>query len=76
MSGTIHLWDINKKNIFTNTSFYHSPLLPKKHNHVEIIFQNFRVIYNDPRRFGFFEIVKNEKLLKKKFNHNVIFKFN
>ena len=36
MSGTIHLYDVNKKNIFTNTSFYHSPILPKKHNHVEI----------------------------------------
>ena len=56
MSGTIHLYDINKKNTFTNTSFYHSPILPKKHNHVEIIFDNFKIIYNvccSPRtKFG------------------------
>ncbi|NCW36892.1 MAG: bifunctional DNA-formamidopyrimidine glycosylase/DNA-(apurinic or apyrimidinic site) lyase, partial [Proteobacteria bacterium] len=35
MSGTIHLVNFKKKNIFTNTSFYNSPLLPKKHNHIE-----------------------------------------
>ena len=50
-------------------SFYHSPFLPKKHNHVEIIFDKFRIIYNDPRRFGFFEIIKNYKDLKKRFIH-------
>ena len=38
MSGTIHLYDLNKKNIFTNTSFYSPPILPKIHNHVEIQF--------------------------------------
>ena len=59
MSGTIHLCDINKKNIFTNTSFYHSPLLPKKHNHVEIQFNKIKFIYNDPRRFGYFIIFNN-----------------
>ena len=69
MSGTIHLVYNNKKNPVTNTSFYNSPNLPKKHNHVEIIFKNFKVIYNDPRRFGFFQIVKNNDLLKKRFNH-------
>ena len=58
MSGTIHLIN-NKKNIITNTSFYNSPFLPKKHNHVEIIFERFKIIYNDPRRFGFFQIIKN-----------------
>ena len=59
MSGTIHLSNINKKNTFTNTSFYHSPILPKKHNHIIIFFKNFKIVYNDPRRFGFFEIIKN-----------------
>ena len=59
MSGTIHLVKKKKKNILTNTSFYSSPFLPKKHNHVEIIFQNFKIVYNDPRRFGFFEILEN-----------------
>ena len=67
MSGTVHLVYNNKKNLITNTSFYNSPFLPKKHNHVEIIFQNFKIVYNDPRRFGFFEIIKDSSLLKKRF---------
>ena len=69
MSGTIHLIDDRKKNDLTNLSFYNSPLLPKKHNHIEIIFDNFRVIYNDPRRFGFFQIIKTNDNLKKRFLH-------
>tara|TARA_B100001175_G_scaffold299302_1_gene290571 strand:- start:11 stop:874 length:864 start_codon:yes stop_codon:yes gene_type:complete len=67
MSGTIHLSDFNKKNIFTNTSFYHSPILPKKHNHVEILFNKLKIIYNDPRRFGYFSTFNNKIELKKKF---------
>ena len=69
MSGTIHLFDFKKEKDFTNLSFYNSPFLPKKHNHVEIIFDRFKVIYNDPRRFGFFQIVKNNKDLEKRFMH-------
>ncbi len=69
MSGTIHFVKRNKKNTITNTSFYNSPKLPRKHNHVEILFDDCKIVYNDPRRFGFLEIVNNEKLLKKKFNH-------
>ena len=69
MSGTIHFVKKNKKNIITNTSFYNSPKLPSKHNHIEIFFDDCKIIYNDPRRFGFFEIIENYKLLKKKFNH-------
>ncbi len=69
MSGTVHLISNNKKNFLTNSSFYSSPTLPKKHNHVEIIFENLRIIYNDPRRFGFFEIIPNLVLLKKRFAH-------
>ena len=69
MSGTIHLYDFNRKNIFTNTSFYHSPILPKKHNHVEIKFNKFKFIYNDPRRFGYFVTFDNKIELKKKFDH-------
>ena len=53
MSGTLHLVKKNKKNTNTNLSFYSEKNLPKKHNHVEIIFDKFRLIYNDPRRFGF-----------------------
>ena len=69
MSGTIHLTNNRKKNDLTNLSFYNSPFLPKKHNHVELIFENFKVVYNDPRRFGFFEILKNSYFLKKRFEH-------
>ena len=42
MSGTIHIIDSKKKLKFTNASFYHSPILPKKHNHIELIF-NFSI---------------------------------
>jgi formamidopyrimidine-DNA glycosylase len=69
MSGTIHVVDNKKINKFTNASFYNSPFLPKKHNHIEIIFDNFKVIYNDPRRFGFFQIIKDSLELKKRFSH-------
>ena len=67
MSGTIHILDKKKPLKFTNSSFYNSPFLPKKHNHVEFIFDNFKVIYNDPRRFGFFEIIKNHQDFDKRF---------
>ena len=56
-----------KKNSITNTSFYHSPLLPKKHNHVEIKIDNFKLIYNDPRRFGYFSYFKNDEDIIKSF---------
>ena len=87
MSGTIHLVSEYDKKLFTNTSFYNSPKLPKKHNHVEIIFENSKIVYNDPRRFGFFQTIDNLSLLKKrfinlgpepfqsKFNLNYIFSF-
>ncbi len=67
MSGTIHIIDKKNPLKFTNTSFYHSPFLPKKHNHAEFIFEKLKVIYNDPRRFGFFEIIKNFQDLEKRF---------
>ena len=66
MSGTIHLKD-KTKNKNTNLSFYQSPILPKKHNHIEIFFSNFKIIYNDPRRFGYFFIIKNKLELEKFF---------
>ena len=69
MSGTIHLVNKDKKNFITNTSFYSSPRLPLKHNHVEIIFKDLKIIYNDPRKFGFFQIIKDGYLLKKRFDH-------
>ena len=69
MSGTIHIIHKKKSIKFTNTSFYHAHFLPKKHNHIEIIFDSLKVIYNDPRRFGFFQFIKNSNELKKRFNH-------
>ena len=69
MSGTIHIVKNKSTNKFTNTSFYNSPFLPKKHNHVELIFENFKIIYNDPRRFGFFQLIKNNTDLVKRFSH-------
>ena len=65
MSGSIYLIKKNKKKN-TNASFYHSPHLPKKHNHIEISFNNeIRMIYNDPRRFGYIKLLKKEYLLEK-----------
>ena len=69
MSGTMHLVKNRQKNILTNTSFYNSLRLPKKHNHIELIFENFKIVYNDPRRFGFFEILENNNLLIKRLSH-------
>ena len=83
MSGTIHL--IDKKNFKknTNTSFYSSPNLPLKHNHIEFFLEKYQLIYNDPRRFGFFKIFEKKGLsdffnnvgpepLNNKFNINYI----
>ena len=58
MSGTLHFAGLKKK--LTNLSFYGSQNLPKKHNHIILGFKNFKLIYNDPRRFGFFKILKNK----------------
>jgi formamidopyrimidine-DNA glycosylase len=69
MSGTIHSIYNHKKNIITNNSFYSSAKLPKKHNHIEIIFKHMKIVYNDPRRFGFFQIIKDYKNLKERFCH-------
>jgi len=69
MSGTIHLIKKNNLNKFTNTSFYNSPNLPKTHTHVEIQFEDLKVIYNDPRRFGFFKFIKDKKSLIDRFSH-------
>ena len=68
MSGTVHLINKNQEREMTNLSFYQSKILPKKHNHIEIIFSKFKIIYNDPRRFGFFKILNNEHEFKSYFN--------
>ena len=67
MSGTTHLLKHGKENFLTNTSFYNSPKLPDKHNHIEIFFDKFKLVYNAPRRFGFFEIIKDKQSLEKRF---------
>ena len=67
MSGTIHLLNTYSKKKFTNTSFYHSPHLPKKHNHVEIRFNDLKLIYNDPRRFGYILFINSKTELLNKF---------
>ena len=64
MSGTLHI--PSKKNI-TNLSFYNNPILPKKHNHVEIQFNNLMLVYNDPRRFGYILFINSKTELLKKF---------
>ena len=69
MSGTVHIIKNQKKSLFTNTSFYNSPKLPKKHNHIEFIFDDMKLIYNDPRRFGFFQLMRNEDELKRRFDN-------
>ena len=63
MTGTFHLI---RNNIYKNTnlSFYQSKDLPIKHNHIILIFKKFRVIYNDPRRFGFFKLLKDKESFK------------
>tara|TARA_B100002051_G_scaffold257635_1_gene275196 strand:+ start:1293 stop:2153 length:861 start_codon:yes stop_codon:yes gene_type:complete len=60
MSGTLHLVKKNNYNK-TNLSFYNSENLPKKHNHIIIFFKNFKIIYNDPRRFGYLKYFKSYK---------------
>ena len=57
MSGTLHI-PLKKK--VTNLSFYSNPNLPKKHNHIIFYFDKIKLIYNDPRRFGYFKILKNK----------------
>ena len=69
MSGTIHIIKNKKDDIPTNTSFYSSPNLPKNHNHVELSFKNMKLIYNDPRRFGYFQFFNDFNDVKKKFKN-------
>ena len=70
MSGTLHFINKLRKHTRTNLSFYHSNSLPKKHNHIELNFKNFKIVYNDPRRFGFFKIFKTKFDLKNYLNKN------
>ena len=67
MSGTIHILKKRKGSLLTNTSFYNSPKLPEKHNHIEFFFNDLKLIYNDPRRFGFLLFIDNKINLEKRF---------
>ena len=75
MTGTLHIINFKKKKKNTNLSFYQSKTLPETHNNIEIKFSSFMIIYNDPRRFGFFKILDNKIELKnffKKFGPEAI----
>ena len=70
MSGTLHIVKNNFENKKTNLSFYHSPVLGKKHNHLIFYFKDFKIIYNDPRRFGFIKIFENKRTFNNYFSRN------
>ena len=63
MSGTLHMLRQGMKNN-TNLSFYKDKNLPSKHNHLIFVFDQFEIIYNDPRRFGFIKFFENNISLK------------
>ncbi len=66
MSGKI-LLQLNNSNNLLKTSFYFDNAF-SKHDHLEFIFSdNTKMIYNDPRRFGFFILDKLSNLKKNKF---------
>tara|TARA_S200000501_G_C20713022_1_gene694895 strand:+ start:102 stop:962 length:861 start_codon:yes stop_codon:yes gene_type:complete len=67
MSGTIH-FVINNNKENTNLSFYQKKDLPSKHNHIIFFFSELKIIYNDPRRFGFVKIFKTKKDIKNYFS--------
>ena len=67
MSGTLH--NVKNNNKFkTNLSFYNSKNLPLKHNHIFFFFKGFKIIYNDPRRFGFIKLIISRLNLKNFFS--------
>ena len=66
MSGKFLIKNNYSKN-FLRTSYYFNEF-SLKHNHIEFFFSNnLKVIYNDPRRFGFFLLDKVSKLDLNKF---------
>ena len=48
-----------------NLSFYKGQNFPSKHNHIELFFDKFKIVYNDPRRFGFVKFLNSKKELVK-----------
>jgi formamidopyrimidine-DNA glycosylase len=66
MSGKFLIKNNHSKD-FLKTSYYFNEF-STKHNHLEFFFsKNLKVIYNDPRRFGFFLLDKVSKLGVNKF---------
>lgn len=64
MSGKI-LVKKNKFNTFFKTSFYYDLNIAQKHNHVIFKLNNgISLIYNDPRRFGFFKLYTGTNINK------------
>ena len=55
----------NRDNKLFKTSFYYDLNVLAKHNHIYFVLNNGVVlIYNDVRRFGFFKLYKNKKLIE------------
>ena len=52
MSGTLHVVNFKKDEKNTNLSFYHSKIIPKKHNHIKIKYSNFMIVYNSARNMS------------------------
>ena len=61
MTGKIFI--LNKSDKTTiKTSFYYSPKILKKHNHLGIKFNKYiELIYNDVRKFGFIKLLKTDQ---------------
>ena len=70
MSGTLHIIRNKVENKYTNLSFYHSQTIRKKHSHLIFYFKKFKIIYNDPRRFGFVKYFKNKSTMNNFFKKN------
>ncbi len=70
MSGTVHVLKNGKRNLITNMSFYSTPTFPQKHNHIILFFNKIKIVYNDPRRFGFFKVFSNKHDLNSYFKNH------
>ena len=64
----IHLGMSGRLRILKNNK-----LKRKKHDHFIMIIKELLLIYNDPRKFGFIDLVKTEKIFKKKYIQNLGF---
>ena len=64
MSGKIFLINKKEKKLL-KTSFYYNLNITKKHNHIYLeLNNNFTLIYNDVRRFGFFKLYNSTNVKK------------